>query len=71
VVAEKAATWAETGIGVLYSQATEAAEKNGAQVRMRKVHELAPESAIAANPAWGQHLRETAEVPQATSGDLA
>jgi NAD(P)H dehydrogenase (quinone) len=58
-------------VHALAQAAAEAAEKNGAQVRMRKVRELAPESAIAANPAWGQHLRETAEVPEAAPGDLA
>ena len=58
-------------VHALAQAAADAAEKHGAQVRMRKVRELAPEGAIAANPAWGQHLRETAEVPEADPGDLA
>jgi len=31
------------------------AEAAGAQVRLRKAAELAPESAIASNPAWAEH----------------
>jgi NAD(P)H dehydrogenase (quinone) len=47
------------------------AEKAGAQVRLRKVRELAPASAIEVNPAWRQHLRDTADVPRAALDDLA
>jgi NAD(P)H dehydrogenase (quinone) len=50
---------------------TEGAEKAGATVRLRKVRELAPETAIATNPAWEQHLRDTTDVPDATLDDLA
>ncbi|GAB2642944.1 NAD(P)H:quinone oxidoreductase [Kribbella swartbergensis] len=49
----------------------EGAEKAGATVRLRKVRELAPETAIAGNPDWEQHLRDTADVPEATLDDLA
>lgn len=58
-------------VHALAQAAAEGAEKVGARVRVRKVRELAPESAIAANPAWAQHLRETAEVPEVAHGDLA
>lgn len=51
--------------------AAEGAEKAGAQVRVRRVRELAPASAIEANPAWAQHLRDTADMPQAALDDLA
>ncbi len=51
--------------------AAEGAEKAGADVRFRKVRELAPESAIEANPAWGQHLRDTADVAEAGLDGLA
>ncbi|UMG94407.1 NAD(P)H:quinone oxidoreductase [Nocardioides sp. TF02-7] len=47
-----------------------AAEKAGADVRLRKVGELAPEAAIASNPAWAAHVEETAHVPEATPDDL-
>ena len=43
--------------------AAEGAEKAGAHVRLRKVAEL--------DPAWGQHLRDTAGVAEASLDDLA
>ncbi len=48
----------------------EGAEKAGAEVRVRKVAELAPEEAIGRNEAWAAHVQETVDVPQATKGDL-
>jgi NAD(P)H dehydrogenase (quinone) len=50
--------------------AAQAAEKAGAQVRLRKVRELAPEEAIAGNEGWATHRRETQDVPEATLDDL-
>jgi NAD(P)H dehydrogenase (quinone) len=50
--------------------AAEGAEKAGAHVRLRKVAELAPPEAINANPAWGQHLRDTADVVEAGLDDV-
>ncbi|MDH6123559.1 NAD(P)H:quinone oxidoreductase [Kitasatospora sp. GP82] len=50
--------------------AAEAAEKAGAEVRLRKVRELAPEGAIAANQAWAEHAAATADVEEATLADL-
>ena len=50
--------------------AAESAQKAGAEVRLRKVAELAPADAVAANPAWAAHAAETAEVPLATVDDL-
>lgn len=47
------------------------AEKAGAQVRLRKVPELAAPEAIDANPAWRQHLRDTADIAEASLDDLA
>ncbi|GAA2775326.1 NAD(P)H:quinone oxidoreductase [Saccharopolyspora taberi] len=46
------------------------AEAAGAQVRLRKVAELAPASAIDANPAWRAHADATAAVPEATADDV-
>jgi NAD(P)H dehydrogenase (quinone) len=48
----------------------EGAESVGAEVRLRRVAELAPESAIAANPRWVAHREATADVPEATLDDL-
>ena len=45
-------------------------ENAGAEVRIRKVHELAPPEAIAANEAWAQHAEATQDVPEATADDV-
>ncbi|WP_104432284.1 NAD(P)H:quinone oxidoreductase [Kineococcus xinjiangensis] len=48
----------------------EAAEKAGAEVRLRKVHELAPEEAIASNQGWAQHAAATQDVIEADKDDM-
>ncbi|MGL4609408.1 MAG: NAD(P)H:quinone oxidoreductase [Trueperaceae bacterium] len=48
----------------------EGATKAGAEVRLHKVRELAPQEAINANPAWAKHQLETQEIPEATLDDL-
>lgn len=48
----------------------EGAAQAGAEVRVRKVHELAPEQAIASNQGWAAHRLETQDVPEATLDDL-
>ncbi|RLK59175.1 NAD(P)H:quinone oxidoreductase [Actinokineospora cianjurensis] len=50
--------------------AAEAAEKEGAEVRLVKAKELAPAEAIAANEGWAAHAAETQSVPEATMDDL-
>ena len=42
----------------------------GAETRLRKVRELAGVEAIAAKPAWKEHLEATRDVPEATLDDL-
>jgi NAD(P)H dehydrogenase (quinone) len=42
----------------------------GAEVRLRKVAELAPAAAIASNPAWQAHADATQDVPVATPDDV-
>ena len=54
----------------LAQSAVEAAEKAGAEVRLRKVHELAPKEAIASNEGWSKHALETDDVPEATADDV-
>ncbi|MET8983216.1 NAD(P)H:quinone oxidoreductase [Streptomyces sp. NPDC004539] len=49
---------------------SEAAEKAGAEVRLRKVAELAPEAAVAANGAWAAHAAVSAHIPVATRDDV-
>jgi NAD(P)H dehydrogenase (quinone) len=72
---------ADVNVAVIYYSATgnvyqlalaaqEGAEKAGAQVRLRKVRELAPQEAIATNEGWAQHVRETQDVAEATLDDL-
>ncbi|MEQ8899527.1 MAG: NAD(P)H:quinone oxidoreductase [Roseovarius sp.] len=46
------------------------AEGSGAEIRLLKVPELAPDAAIDANPAWRKHLDATREVPDASHEDL-
>ncbi len=58
-------------VHALAQAAAEGAEKAGAQVRLRRVAELAPPEAISAKPAWDQHLRDTADVAEAGLEDLA
>ncbi|MEO5665505.1 MAG: NAD(P)H:quinone oxidoreductase [Nocardioides sp.] len=48
----------------------EGARDAGAEVRLRQVSELAPEAAIASNPAWVRHREETTGVEVATLDDL-
>ncbi|MFF1511678.1 NAD(P)H:quinone oxidoreductase [Streptomyces sp. NPDC058326] len=48
----------------------EGAEKSGAEVRLRRVSELAPDAAIDSNPAWRAHVNATGDVEIATLEDL-
>jgi NAD(P)H dehydrogenase (quinone) len=48
----------------------EGAEATGAEVRVRKVRELAPPEAIASNKGWESHLVATQLVPEAHLTDL-
>jgi NAD(P)H dehydrogenase (quinone) len=50
--------------------AAEGAEGAGAEVKIVKVKELAPESAIASNPLWKKNVEATAAVPEASMDDL-
>lgn len=48
----------------------EGAEETGAEVRLRKVHELAPEETIKSNQGWYDHALMTEDVPEAQLEDL-
>lgn len=50
--------------------AKEAAEAAGAEVRVRKIHELAPDVAIDSNPLWRKNVDATSDIPEASSADL-
>ncbi|MCY0899878.1 MAG: NAD(P)H:quinone oxidoreductase [Firmicutes bacterium] len=51
-------------------EAEKAAKELGAEVRLRRVKELAPDEAIQSNPQWKDHVQKTAHVPVATLEDL-
>ncbi|MEU5874716.1 NAD(P)H:quinone oxidoreductase [Glycomyces sp. NPDC047369] len=59
--------------GNVYEMARTAAREGqdaGAEVRLRKVRELAPPEAIASNEAWANHFEASADVQEATLDDL-
>ncbi len=57
-------------IAQIAQEMAETAEKAGAEVRLRKVAELAPRAAIDANPAWVANDSATADIPVAVADDL-
>ncbi|MFE0588300.1 NAD(P)H:quinone oxidoreductase [Micromonospora echinospora] len=64
--------YSATGITYQMAQAAcEAAGEAGAEVRLRKVRELAPEEAIRSNSGWHAHHLETQDVPEAQLDDLS
>ncbi|MFG2103623.1 NAD(P)H:quinone oxidoreductase [Micromonospora echinaurantiaca] len=72
---------ADARIAVIYYSATgtvhrlaqafvDGAADAGAEVRLRRVAELAPEQVVDAKPEWRAHLDATADIPLATLDDL-
>ncbi|GAA5417335.1 NAD(P)H dehydrogenase (quinone) [Paraliobacillus ryukyuensis] len=47
--------------------AEEAAKAAGAEVKVVRAPENAPEAAVASNPAWKEHIEATKDVPEVTS----
>jgi NAD(P)H dehydrogenase (quinone) len=63
--------YSATGSVYALAQAVVAgAEKAGAETRLRKVHELAPDEAVASNEGWQAHALETQAVIEASLEDL-
>lgn len=63
--------YSSTGTNYQLAQwAKEGAEAAGAEVKLLKVAELAPQEAINSNPAWKAHVEATQDVPTASSSDL-
>lgn len=54
----------------LANWAAEGAKEVGAEVKVLKVAELAPQAVIEGNPIWKAHVEATANVPEAKSEDL-
>ena len=50
--------------------AAKSAENEGAEVRIRKAKELAPESVIATNPAWKKNFDATRDIQEVSLDDL-
>jgi NAD(P)H dehydrogenase (quinone) len=63
--------YSSTGnVHALAEALAEGAREAGAEVRVRRVAELAPPEAIDSNPAWRAHADATADIPEATHDDL-
>ncbi|MGW6581227.1 NAD(P)H:quinone oxidoreductase [Streptomyces globisporus] len=63
--------YSSTGtIATIAKAMAEDAERAGAQVRLRRVAELAPQAAIDANPAWAENAKATADIPEVSPDDL-
>ncbi|WP_298325868.1 NAD(P)H:quinone oxidoreductase [Haloactinopolyspora sp.] len=58
-------------VHALANAVVEGAQKAGAETRLRKVAELAPDEVIQSVPGWLEHAEATHEVPLATHDDLA
>lgn len=63
--------YSSTGTNYQLAQwAKEAVEDAGAEARLVKAPELAPDVAIEANPAWKVHYDATKDIPEVTSEDI-
>lgn len=63
--------YSSTGTNYQLAQwAKEGAEELGAEVRVLKVPELAPQAAIDSNPAWKAHHDATQNIPEVSLADL-
>lgn len=63
--------YSSTGTNYQLAQwAKEAVESVGAEARLVKAPELAPDVAIDANPAWRAHYDATQDIPEVTSDDI-
>lgn len=58
------------GTYALAKAAKEGAEAAGAEVRLRRAAELAPDGAIDSNPLWRAHIEATKDIPVAEPADL-
>lgn len=63
--------YSSTGANYQMAQwAAEGAREAGAEVKLLKVKEIAPEEAIKGNKAWKKHVDATKDVPTASTDDL-
>jgi NAD(P)H dehydrogenase (quinone) len=57
-------------VHALAEAVAEGAAKEGAEIHLRRVPELAPDQAIDSNPAWRHHVEATRHIPVAALEDL-
>jgi NAD(P)H dehydrogenase (quinone) len=63
--------YSSTGTTYLLAKAIEeGAREAGAEVKVLKVHETAPDAAIRSNEKWAKHVEETKDIPEAQLSDL-
>ncbi|MGQ5668735.1 flavodoxin family protein, partial [Streptomyces sp. ECR2.10] len=63
--------YSSTGtIAEIAKELHDAGVKAGAEVRLLRVAELAPQAAIDSNPAWAANQAATADIPEATTQDI-
>lgn len=63
--------YSSTGTNYQLAQwAEESAKATGAEVKLLKFPELAPDAAIDSNPAWRAHVDATKNVPEVTADDM-
>ncbi|MGW2279153.1 NAD(P)H:quinone oxidoreductase [Streptomyces sp. NPDC001770] len=63
--------YSSTGtIATIAKALAEDAEKAGADVRLRRAAELAPQAAIDSNPAWAANVRATAGIAEVVADDI-
>jgi len=63
--------YSSTGtVATMAKAVAEYAEKAGAEVRLRKAAELAPQAAVDSNPAWAANARATADIAEASPEDM-
>ena len=63
--------YSATGINYQLAEwARESAEESGAEVKLVRIKETAPDNAIDSNPAWRANYDATKHIPEATSEDI-
>ncbi|MHC0431832.1 NAD(P)H:quinone oxidoreductase [Streptomyces sp. O3] len=63
--------YSSTGtVAAIAKALADTARQSGADVRLRRARELAPQAAIDANPAWVANVAATADIPEATPDDM-
>ncbi|MBW8682979.1 NAD(P)H:quinone oxidoreductase [Chitinophaga rhizophila] len=63
--------YSQTGTTHLLAKAIEeGAKAAGAETRLLKVKETAPDELWGSNPVWKQHIEETSDIAEATNDDL-